>query len=57
MALPARIRDLLACPKCREALEEAADGRSLRCMSCALSYPVRDGIPVLLVEQAEPVVR
>lgn len=57
MALPARIRDLLACPKCREALEEAADGRSLRCTSCALSYPVRDGIPVLLVEQAEPVVR
>ncbi|MBL8997343.1 MAG: Trm112 family protein [Gemmatimonadales bacterium] len=57
MALPARIRELLACPKCRGALEEAVDGGALHCTSCSLSYPVRDGIPVLLVEQAEPLAR
>lgn len=57
MALPARVRELLACPKCRGALEEAGDGAALRCSSCALSYPVRDGIPVLLIEQAEPLAR
>lgn len=57
MALPARIRELLACPKCRGALEEAVDGGALHCISCSLSYPVRDGIPVLLVEQAEPMAR
>lgn len=43
--------DLLACPACRGRLEAEAD--RLRCASCGLRYPVRDGIPVLLVEEAE----
>ncbi len=56
-AVPAAIRGILACPKCHGSLQDAADpsGPSLVCASCALRYPVRDGLPILLVEQAERV--
>lgn len=42
---------LLACPKCHGKL--AKDGKhSLVCSSCHLSYPVENGLPVLLIEKA-----
>jgi uncharacterized protein len=44
--------EILACPKCRSELraDEAAD--ELVCTGCGLAYPVRDDIPVLLVDEA-----
>jgi len=45
--------DLLAiivCPDCHGGLEPAAD--ELVCQGCGLAYPVRDDIPVLLVDEA-----
>ena len=48
--------ELLCCPAeeagapCHGALEETADG--LRCLRCGRIYPVEDGIPVLLADQA-----
>jgi len=49
--------EILVCPRCKGELEvkRAADGeeRSLDCGSCRLSYPVEDGIPVMLVEEAK----
>jgi len=54
MTIPAAIRELLACPKCRGVLTDAEQGRALECASCAVRYPVRDGIPVMLIDQAEP---
>lgn len=49
---------ILVCPKCESELEvqRAQDGeeQSLDCASCRLSYPVEDGIPVMLVEEARP---
>lgn len=42
---------ILACPACRESLEEQGD--RLVCKGCGRRYPVRDGIPVMLVEEAE----
>ena len=50
--LPAAIRSLLACPKCHGALLDADAGRALVCRACALSFPVRDGIPVMLLDEA-----
>ncbi len=43
---------ILACPACRSPLtvDEAQD--ELVCTGCALAYPVRDDIPVLLVDEA-----
>ncbi|HBG05005.1 MAG TPA: hypothetical protein DDY22_05505 [Geobacter sp.] len=51
MALSDQILQLLACPGCRGKLVEI--GESLHCPSCGLKFPVRDGIPVLLLSEAE----
>jgi len=42
--------DILACPACRAAVTE--DGDQLVCKGCGRRYPVRDGIPVMLVEES-----
>lgn len=49
--------EILVCPKCRGGLRETgADAqRGLLCEACGLVYPVQDGIPVMLIEQAVPV--
>jgi uncharacterized protein YbaR (Trm112 family) len=61
MTVPAHVRELLVCPRCRQGLEDGdargSEGHALECRSCALRYPVRDGIPVMLVDQATPLVR
>jgi uncharacterized protein YbaR (Trm112 family) len=50
--------EILVCPKCKSELDvqRASDGaeQSLDCPKCRLSYPVEDGIPVMLVEEARP---
>ena len=51
MALSNQILRVLACPACRGALSEAGD--HLLCPACSLRFPVRDGIPVLLLSEAE----
>ena len=48
---------LLVCPRCRHALELLKDGteeKGLACAGCSVFYPIRDGIPVLLAEEAQP---
>ena len=49
------ILDILACPKCKQPVEEREKGGEvfLVCTApdCRLAYPVRDGIPVLLIEE------
>jgi uncharacterized protein YbaR (Trm112 family) len=46
--------EILACPACRSRLEPRSETGELVCASesCGLAYPVRDGIPVLVVEEA-----
>lgn len=46
---------ILACPACesRPPLRWSAETSRLNCDKCGRRYPVRDGIPVLLVEEAE----
>ena len=51
---PGRIAELLpllVCPCCRHQLQRSAEG--LFCAGCGRRYPIRDGIPVLLVEAAD----
>ncbi len=54
MTIPSVIRELLACPRCHGALIDAEAGKALDCPACDVRYPVRDGIPVLLRDQAQP---
>lgn len=51
-ALAGWARELLRCPACHAELADAAAGTRLRCTGCGLVYPVRDGVPVLLVDEA-----
>ncbi len=48
--------EILACPRCHGTLEElrGSDGEGLACPVCAVVYPIRDDIPVMLVEEAVP---
>ncbi len=51
MELVQELLDILACPKCKGPLRNA--GEALVCPACRLKYSIREGIPVLLVEEAE----
>ena len=46
---------LLVCPRCRGELEYRPAEQTLVCQACRLAYPVRDDIPVMLVDEAQPV--
>ncbi len=53
MALDEKLLKILACPKCKGDLEYDEHGSRLICHACKLAYPVKDDIPVMLVEEAE----
>ena len=54
MQLDPRLLEILACPQCHAALrvDEPGAGARLHPGSCGLAYPVRDDIPVLLIDEA-----
>jgi uncharacterized protein len=51
MTIKHELMEILACPQCKGRLAEQGD--FLICHPCGLRYPVRDGIPVLLLEEAQ----
>jgi len=57
LGLHEKLLEIIVCPQCHGDLlpVASAEGGELVCQgSCGLSYPVRDGIPVLLVDEARP---
>ena len=52
MKLDKDLLDILACPKCKGDLEVDDERERLICRKCRLAYPVRDDIPVMLVDEA-----
>jgi uncharacterized protein len=50
MSIDPRLAEVLACPACRAGLDVGE--AQLTCTGCGLVYPVVDGIPVLLVDEA-----
>jgi uncharacterized protein YbaR (Trm112 family) len=46
--------EMLVCPVCRTRVELTADRQGLRCSSCRVIYPIRDGFPVMIKEEARP---
>ena len=53
MTLDKELLEILACPKCKQRVK--LEGEKVICQNskCGLKYPVRDGIPVMLIEEAE----
>jgi uncharacterized protein len=45
--------EILACPKCHADLRVDEAAERLDCTGCGLRYPVRDDIPVMLIDEAE----
>ena len=46
--------DILACPKCKGKVELNEEENALLCHACQLVYAIRDGIPVMIIEEATP---
>jgi uncharacterized protein YbaR (Trm112 family) len=45
--------DILVCPLCKKPMQHRQEpGESLKCTECRRVYPVRDDIPILLVDEA-----
>ena len=54
MSLKKELLDILACPSCKEKVVLLEDESGLECKKCNLVYPVKDGIPVMIVADAKP---
>jgi len=54
MSLNEELLRILACPVCLKPVRELADGKGLECEQCGRIYPIRDGFPVMLPEEATP---
>ena len=54
MSLDKQLLEIVRCPACLGRFAEPGDGDSheLSCTGCGSAYPVRNGVPVLLVDEA-----
>jgi uncharacterized protein len=50
--LAPRLLDILVCPLTKQPLDYDADAQELISRAAKLAYPIRDGIPIMLVEEA-----
>jgi uncharacterized protein YbaR (Trm112 family) len=54
VSLSPQLLAILVCPKCKGDLEYREQEASLVCAACRLRYPVRDDIPIMLIDEAAP---
>lgn len=53
MSVDPQLLEILVCPACRAAVTEDEGGTVLVCSGCGFRYPVRDDIPIMLIDEAE----
>jgi uncharacterized protein len=53
MALDEKLLEILACPNCHGEVDYKEAEQVIECRDCHYRYPVRDDIPVMLIEEAE----
>lgn len=51
--LDQELLNILACPQCKGKVSYNASKSGLVCEACKLEYPIRDDIPVLLIDEAK----
>ena len=49
-----RLLDILVCPVCKGPLQHDRQAQTLTCRPDRLVYPIRDGIPVMIESEADP---
>ena len=52
MAISQDLLEILACPACKAKVQLKTDGSGLKCQECKRVYPIRDDIPVMLIDEA-----
>ena len=52
--MDAKLLEILVCPLCKGKLEYRKAEQELVCQACKLIYPIRDDIPIMLVDEARP---
>jgi uncharacterized protein len=48
-----RLLEVLVCPACRSKLKSSGDRLVCQSAACGLRFPVRDDIPIMLIQEAE----
>jgi uncharacterized protein YbaR (Trm112 family) len=52
MALDAELLEILACPSCKTPVVLVHNDTGLKCNACHRVYPIKDDIPVMLIDEA-----
>src|SRR6187399_1739965 len=52
VALDAELLEILACPNCKTPVTLVKNGAALKCGTCHRVYPIKDDIPVMLIDEA-----
>lgn len=53
MPISEQLLEILVCPACRARVEIKPDKSGLKCVECKRVYPIRDDIPVMLIDEAK----
>jgi uncharacterized protein YbaR (Trm112 family) len=54
MSIPPDLLEILACPQCKGEIRLSPAEDGLICDRCRLVYEIRDGIPIMLIDEAKP---
>jgi uncharacterized protein YbaR (Trm112 family) len=52
MPIDPKLLSILACPLCKTEVRLTTDEKGLKCTRCSRVYPIRDDIPVMLLDEA-----
>lgn len=52
MAVDQELLEILACPECKTKVELVKNGTALKCPQCRRVFPIKDDIPVMLLDEA-----
>ena len=52
MAVDPELLEILACPNCKTAVTVVKGGAALKCATCHRVYPIKEDIPVMLIDEA-----
>jgi LSD1 subclass zinc finger protein len=52
LEVSSKLIEMLVCPVCKTPVRLTPDSQGLRCASCCLIYPIRDGFPVMIKDEA-----
>lgn len=53
MAISPELLEILVCPACKAPVKLTPDNLGLKCQQCRRVYPIKDDIPVMIVDEAK----